>query len=41
LQARFFVRVQLTDPDVESVIRKTVLRKKPEQAAAIAPVHGW
>lgn len=35
LQARFFVRVQLTDTDVESVIRKTVLRKKPEQEAAI------
>ncbi|MEX1049637.1 MAG: BREX system P-loop protein BrxC [Akkermansiaceae bacterium] len=36
LQARFFVRVQLSDTDVESVIRKTVLRKKPEQEAAIA-----
>ncbi|WP_035610953.1 BREX system P-loop protein BrxC [Haloferula sp. BvORR071] len=35
LQARFFVRVQLSDTDVESVIRKTVLRKKPEQEAAI------
>ncbi len=35
LQARFFVRVQLTDTDVESVIRKTVLRKKPEQEATI------
>jgi hypothetical protein len=30
LQARFGVRVQLSDTDVESVIRKTVLRKKPE-----------
>jgi hypothetical protein len=30
LQARFAVRVQLSDTDVESVIRKTVLRKKPE-----------
>jgi hypothetical protein len=30
LQARFFVRVQLSDTDVESVIRKTVLRKKAE-----------
>lgn len=36
LQARFFVRVQLSDTDVESVIRKTVLRKKPEQEAAIS-----
>ena len=30
-QARFTVSVQLSDSDVESVIRKTVLRKKPEQ----------
>jgi hypothetical protein len=36
LQARFDVRVQLSDTDVESVIRKTVLRKKPEQEPAIA-----
>jgi hypothetical protein len=36
LQARFAVRVQLSDADVESVIRKTVLRKKPEQEAAIS-----
>jgi hypothetical protein len=36
LQARFAVRVQLSDADVESVIRKTVLRKKPEQEAVIA-----
>ena len=36
LQARFAVRVQLSDADVESVIRKTVLRKKPEQESAIA-----
>ncbi len=35
LQARFTVKVQLSDTDVESVIRKTVLRKKPEQEAAI------
>ena len=35
LQARFAVRVQLSDADVESVIRKTVLRKKPEHEAAI------
>lgn len=31
LQARFTVPVQLSDTDVESVIRKTVLRKKPER----------
>ena len=36
LQARFAVKVQLSDTDVENVIRKTVLRKKPEQEAAIA-----
>jgi len=36
LQARFAVKVQLSDTDVESVIRKTVLCKKPEQEAAIA-----
>ena len=36
LQARFAVRVQLSDTDVESVIRKTVLRKKPEQESSIA-----
>lgn len=36
LQARFAVRVQLSDTDVENVIRKTVLRKKPEQESAIA-----
>ena len=36
LQARFAVRVQLSDADVESVIRKTVLRKKPEQESAIS-----
>ncbi len=35
LQARFAVRVQLSDADVESVIRKTVLRKKPEQESLI------
>ncbi|MBC7381112.1 MAG: BREX system P-loop protein BrxC [Burkholderiaceae bacterium] len=35
LQARFAVKVQLSDTDVESVIRKTVLRKKPEHEAAI------
>jgi len=36
LQARFAVRVQLSDADVESVIRKTVLRKKPENGPAIS-----
>jgi len=36
LQARFAVKVQLSDTDVESVIRKTVLRKKPEQESSIA-----
>ena len=36
LQARFAVRVQLSDTDVESVIRKTVLRKKPEQESSIS-----
>ncbi|MBK9494691.1 MAG: BREX system P-loop protein BrxC [Xanthomonadales bacterium] len=35
LQARFAVKVQLTDTDVESVIRKTVLRKKPEHEATL------
>lgn len=35
LQARFAVKVQLSDTDVESVIRKTVLRKKPEREANI------
>ncbi len=35
LQARFTVPVQLKDTDVESVIRQTVLRKKPEQEATI------
>jgi hypothetical protein len=38
LQARFSVRVQLSDTDVESVIRKTVLQKKPERLAAITAV---
>ena len=36
LRARFTVPVQLSDADVESVIRKTVLRKKPEHDAAIS-----
>jgi hypothetical protein len=35
LQARFAVRVQLSDADVESVIRQTVLQKRPEREAAI------
>lgn len=36
LQARFKVAVQLSDADVESVIRKTVLRKKPEHEPEIS-----
>ena len=36
LQARFTVAVQLKDADVESVIRKTVLQKKPEHEPAIS-----
>ena len=36
LQARFAVKVQLSDTDVESVIRNTVLRKKPEHERVIA-----
>jgi hypothetical protein len=36
LQARFAVKVQLSDTDVESVIRKTVLRKKPEHESRMA-----
>jgi hypothetical protein len=36
LQARFVVKVQLSDTDVESVIRKTVLRKKPEHETTLA-----
>jgi hypothetical protein len=35
LQSHFKVRVQLSDSDVEEVIRKTVLRKKPEHEADI------
>lgn len=35
LQARFAVRVQLSDTDVETVIRKTVLQKKPEREEQI------
>ena len=35
LQARFAVRVQLSDTDVETVIRQTVLRKKPEREEQI------
>lgn len=36
LQPRFVVRVQLSDSDVESVIRKTVLQKKPEHETNIS-----
>jgi ElaB/YqjD/DUF883 family membrane-anchored ribosome-binding protein len=35
LQARFRIKVQLSDADVESVIRKVVLRKKPDHEKAI------
>lgn len=35
LQARFAVRVQLSDTDVETVIRKTVLQKRPEREGQI------
>jgi hypothetical protein len=40
LQARFAVRVQLSDTDVESVIRQTVLRKKPEVDPVITQTLG-
>ncbi len=36
LQGRFTVRVELSDADVEAVIRKVILAKKPEKAQAIA-----
>jgi hypothetical protein len=35
LQARFTIKVPLSDTDVESVIRQTVLAKKPEREADI------
>ena len=35
LQARFRIKVPLSDSDVENVIRKTVLAKKPEHIATI------
>jgi len=38
LQARFTVKVPLSDTDVETVIRRTVLAKKPEKTAAIEKV---
>lgn len=38
LRARFAVPVQLSDTDVEAVIRQTVLRKKPEQEEQIRKV---
>lgn len=38
LQARFTVKVPLSDTDVETVIRRTVLAKKPEKLAAIEGV---
>jgi hypothetical protein len=38
LQARFTVKVHLSDTDVETVIRKTVLAKKPDTVKAIEKV---
>jgi hypothetical protein len=38
LQARFNVKVPLSDTDVETVIRCTVLAKKPEKTSAITKV---
>ncbi|OGG45687.1 MAG: hypothetical protein A3F84_14490 [Candidatus Handelsmanbacteria bacterium RIFCSPLOWO2_12_FULL_64_10] len=38
LQARFTVKVSLSDADVENVIRKTVLQKKPERVPNIQKV---
>lgn len=38
LQARFTVKVSLSDADVETVIRRTVLAKKPEKISAIDKV---
>lgn len=38
LQARFTIKVPLSDTDVESVIRQTVLAKKPEREADIKKV---
>ena len=38
LQARFSVKVPLSDTDVETVIRRTVLAKKPEKNATIEKV---
>lgn len=38
LQARFAVRVQLSDTDVEAVIRQTVLHKKPEREDQIRKI---
>ncbi|MBI4233819.1 MAG: BREX system P-loop protein BrxC [Chloroflexi bacterium] len=38
LQARFTVKVSLSDADVENVIRKTVLAKKPERVPAIQQI---
>ena len=38
LQARFTIKVPLSDTDVETVIRRTVLAKKPEKTPAIDKV---
>lgn len=38
LQGRFTVRVELSDADVDTVIRKVILAKRPEKIQAIADV---
>lgn len=38
LQARFTVKIPLSDADVETVIRRTVLAKKPEKVSAIEKI---
>ena len=38
LQGRFTVRVELSDADVETVIRKVILAKRPEKTKAITDV---
>ena len=40
LMGRFTVEVALSDTDVETVVRKVVLRKKPDQVAAIEQALG-
>ena len=38
LQGRFSIRVNLSDVDVEKVVREVVLRKKPDKVAAVKEV---